>query len=98
MFEDNIRVFYNKNDPVAKLEILKGPFSGIVFSYGAVSFPESADGEDEHILKFEYDIVSGSPSDLTSFENEIGQMLINIIRATIDAGDSLIYSGGVDEN
>lgn len=75
---------------VAHLKIKEGPFEGVVYTYGAVSFPD----EKESLLRFEYDIVMGDVgTKLPEFEKLVGDILLDIIRRGLEE-KSIVYSGG----
>lgn len=83
------------NDEVVQL--LEGPFVGIAYKYGKV---ELVPDEQNDILrvKFEYDIMNDQePSDVQQFEIYIGHILYDLIMEQLQQ-NSIVYTGGVDEN
>jgi len=77
------------DDSTAALTILSGDDAGIQFKFGQVDF-----GEEEPVLNFEYDIISGTPVDLKAFEDSIAQLLILMIEQSIKE-NSTVFAGGV---
>jgi hypothetical protein len=83
---------------VAALQLTEGDFSGIIFSYGKVSFEE--DHENEKLkVNFDYEIHDdkGLAFDKQVFEKELGDFLIELIVWGAEQ-NSIVYTGGTDEN
>lgn len=76
------------------IKLTSGEFSGIIYSYGAVSFEE---GTDEAKMKFDYDVYTGVVADHKNFEQVIGNVLIDILTEQL-AKNEIVYTGGIDEN
>lgn len=75
------------------VELLEGPYAGVVYKYGKVQLIE--DGE--HLrIKFEYNLLDGSKLD-NEFVQYIGPILTEMIEEGV-LNNSLVYTGGVDEN
>jgi hypothetical protein len=81
-------------DGYFKLKFTEGPFSDIIFSLGRVELLEE---DDQARLGFDYNILSGVPEDKNAFETACGDLLVQMITEGLEK-QSLIYSGGVDEN
>ena len=88
----------SKYDGKEALQLTCEPYSGIIFSYGKVSFTED---EENSVLKmhFEYEIHDRANKvfDVKIFENYLGDLLQELIHEGIEE-NSLTYTGGVDEN
>jgi hypothetical protein len=83
---------------ITALQLTTGPFSGIIFSYGGVSFEENK--EKDHLkVHFDYEIHDGEPEnfDKAAFEKELGDFIIELTIYGLQQ-QSLVYKGGVDEN
>jgi len=75
------------------VELLEGPYAGVVYKYGKVQLIE--DGE--HLrIKFEYNLPDGSKLD-NAFVQYIGPILSEMIEEGV-LNNSLVFTGGVDEN
>lgn len=77
------------------IEITSGPYEGIVFKYGKVSLVEEGDGL---VIKFQYETPGNAdcPKD-NAFIKFIGDILTELIETGI-AKNSIVYTGGTDEN
>lgn len=81
-------------DGYFKLKFTEGPFSDIIFNLGKVEFHE----EDDHArLSFTCNILSGIVKDKDAFDIACGNLLVEMITEGLE-NQSLIYSGGVDED
>jgi hypothetical protein len=80
------------------LMLTEGEHSGIIFSYGRVSFEEDKEN-DKLRVKFDYTIHEQEPESLdkVAFEKELGDFLMELMQYGIIKND-LVYTGGVDEN
>jgi hypothetical protein len=67
-----------KNEELARIELTDEPWCDIIYHYNTVSL----DGTNEGVLKFDYDIDSGTIPDgrLIEFETVIGDILQKIIK------------------
>ena len=75
------------------VELLEGPYKGIVYKYGRVQLIEDGD----HLrIKFEYSLQDGSKLD-NEFVQYIGPILTELIEEGV-FNNSLVYTGGVDED
>lgn len=72
------------------------PYEGIIYSYGKVELLEEGDSLR---LKFDYEIIDDNSIDVDeqAFKQEIGDILVEMIEEGV-AKNSLVYTGGVDEN
>jgi len=89
----------NRKNGMDAIKLLEEPFSGIIYSYGRVSFEED-EANDKLRLSFEYEIHDKNGKEFTDskpFEKYIGDLLQELIHQGI-AENSLTYTGGVDEN
>ena len=81
------------------IKLTSGKFSGIIYSYGEVSFVEE---DDQARLKFDYDIHYScddlvSKLDMEDFPTVIGNILVDLITEQL-ARNEIVYTGGIDEN
>ena len=79
-----------------RLKLTEGPYAGIIFSYGKVSFDES----DDHCkMNFEYEVHEddGVTYIKEELEQYLGEMLQLIIIEQLQK-NMVSYTGGVDEN
>ena len=83
---------------VLALMLTEGEFSGIIFSYGRVSFEEDKQN-DRLRVKFAYTIHEEEPENLDheAFKNELGDFLMELMMYGVINND-IVYTGGVDEN
>ena len=89
-------VLESKYNGKEAIKLTSEPYSGIIFSYGKVSFNEV----DEQLrLAFEYEIHDNANKgfDKRIFEQYLGELLEQLIYEGIEK-NSLVYTGGVDEN
>ena len=92
-------VVENRQSGLDAIKLLEEPFSGIIYSYGKVSFDEDEENF-KLTIKFDYEILDNAGkefSDPKPFENYIGDILQELIHIGIQE-NSLTYTGGVDEN
>lgn len=73
------------------IKINSGPFAGISYILGEVTFPD----EDEPILQFQYDIVEGMPEDREAFEKFVGDALVEMLRKSLEE-HSTVFKGGTE--
>lgn len=77
------------------IEIIRGPFKGIIYRYGKVGFnPEDKEDEERLTLAYEYDIIS-LPEHLQKqeiedeqfyfFENMLGDILVEILEHDLES-------------
>lgn len=66
------------------------PWIGVQYTIGEVSFPD----ENEPIMSFEYDIISGVVEDRPAFEKYVGDSLVEMIIAGLE-DSSVVFKGGV---
>jgi len=89
-------VLENTKPGEERIKLTEGSYSGIIFSYGKVTFDEQGDTCKMH---FEYDVhdAAGVPYVQSEFEQAIGQLLQLIIVEQLSKNE-VVYTGGVDEN
>jgi hypothetical protein len=75
-----------------KVKIQSGEFTGIIFNFGKVEFPD----ENEPILKFEYNLLEGAVEDSRKqiFEKTMGDMLVDLLRKAMEQKE-ISFKGGV---
>lgn len=80
------------------IKLHETPYSGIIISYGKVSFNEDEEN-DKLCIAFEYDLIEDNDQeyDLKEFENYIGELLQEMIAFEMTR-NNLIFTGGTDEN
>jgi hypothetical protein len=89
----------SKTTGLEAIKLLEDPYSGIIFTYGKVSFEED-DPNDHLMIKFDYDILY-DPLDerkefvKEDFEQYIGDLLQELLRKEL-AKNNVTYTGGVD--
>ena len=91
-------VVENRKDGMDAIKLLEEPFSGIIYTYGRVSFDED-EANDKLTIAFEYDIIDKAGKDFGSmepFENYIGNILQELIHEGIQQ-NNLTYTGGIDD-
>jgi hypothetical protein len=92
-------VLESKKDGLQAIKLTKEPYSGIIYSYGKVSFTPDEENDRLH-LHFEYEIHDKNDKEFGSmdpFEEYIGDILQEIIHEGVRE-NSITYTGGVDEN
>lgn len=86
------------------IKLLEDPYSGIIFTYGKVSFEED-DANDHLKIKFDYDILhdpAAAPNNerkgfvKKNFEQYIGDLLQELLHEEL-AKNNVTYTGGVDD-
>lgn len=78
------------------IKLTSGPYSGIIYSYGKVSFDEQDD--DTCKLNFEYEVHENHMEyDKKEFEFYIGELLQYIMMDELQR-NNITYTGGIDEN
>lgn len=73
------------------LKVASGQFGGTMFTLGKIMFPD----EDEPILQYEINYISEPPSDQPTFEQEVGNFIVEMIMKQLEEG-KVVYSGGTD--
>lgn len=80
----------DENDQAWNIRILEGMYSETIIQYGAIAFNETEQG----VMTFNYNIISSPDPDLTeadlSLQECVGDILQEIIRASIEADDGTI--------
>jgi hypothetical protein len=89
----------SKTTGLEAIKLLEDPYSGIIFTYGKVSFEED-DANDHLKIKFDYDILydpldERKGSDPKQFEQYIGDLLQELLHEEL-AKNNVTYTGGVD--
>jgi hypothetical protein len=83
--------FNNEGENVIAIEITDGEFTGTIFSYGEVSFPDP----DQPILSFYYTVhESNQDTESDRFKNTIGDMLTEMIEESLKDKET-IFKGGI---
>lgn len=86
----------SRKSGVTALKLTDGPYKGIIYSYGKVSFDEEGD---TCKLNFDYEIQDASSTNYVTeeFEQYIGDLLQFIIMDQLQKNE-VVYTGGTDEN
>lgn len=90
----------SKTSGLEAIKLLEDPYSGIIFTYGKVSF--DVDEANDHLkIKFDYDILHDPINPRTGFvkeefENYIGDLLQELLHQEI-AKNNVTYTGGIDD-
>jgi hypothetical protein len=94
----------SKTTGLDAIKLLEDPYSGIIFTYGKVSF--DVDDANDHLkIKFDYDILfdpAESPNNprkgfvKEDFEQYIGDLLQDLLHEEI-AKNNVTYTGGIDD-
>ncbi len=74
------------------IELLEGPYEGIIYKYGRVEFIEESDSLR---IRFDYELADGTKLD-DKFVQYIGPILSELIEQGV-MNNSITYTGGVDE-
>jgi hypothetical protein len=89
---------------VDAIKLLAEPYSGIIVSYGKVSFDTiRGDADEEHVtMKFDYTMHESAGKDFTAkqlkdFEVYLGEFLRDLIIYGIKE-NNIAYTGGVDDS
>lgn len=88
------QVVGHTEDGLEKINFTNNEFSDIIFSLGRVQFIEV---DNEPRLSFEYDVYENSGYDKDEFEKIIAEFIVQKIEEGLK-DNSLVYTGGVDEN
>jgi len=73
------------------VELLKGPWKGVVYEYGGVQFaPDEAN--QRLVVRFTYKIHSGTVWRKNKFKNHIGDILLEILRQQMQDGTLKVRS------
>ena len=114
----NIKDFYKfikdpKNDTIEKsIEIIAGPFEGLVYRYGSFRFKKPEEGEDHPRAQYTFDILHipeeirdvEYPDEMKeSFDRLLGEILIDIVMRKIENDKREEYDnsngkGDIDES
>lgn len=89
-------VVESKSSGISAIKLLEEPYSGIIFTYGKVSFDED-DVNVKLKINFEYEILDSASKewDKELFEEYLGDFLQELIRDGIEQ-NNLTYTGGTD--
>ena len=95
--EPPIVVVENRKTGHDALRLTDGPYKGMIYTYGKVSFDE--EGTEKVHMNFEYDIIQddGVTYNEDEFVEYIGHILQHLINKQLQE-NSITYTGGIDEN
>ena len=106
MTQSNLRyaTVQSKTTGLDAIKLLEEPYSGIIFTYGKVSF--DVDEAKDHLkIKFDYDILHdplASPNNARGgfveeeFQQYIGDLLQELLHQEIEK-NNVTYTGGIDD-
>jgi hypothetical protein len=78
-----------------KLKFTDNEFRDIVFSIGKVSFDEK-DGE--HTMRYQYDVLEHKdPYEKDLLDKAVGDLVMHLLEEGVK-DNSLVYTGGIDED
>jgi hypothetical protein len=86
MKNKNYDVLPDNDQYHAVIEITEGPYAGIKFKFGTISFKEV---DDDGILSYNYDIITGQPEDMKKFDHAVGDILSDIITEYAEEQDAI---------
>jgi hypothetical protein len=79
-----------------KLKFTSNEFRGIIFTIGKVSFDDK--GEAGTIMNYHYDVLEHSePFEKDLLDKAVGDLVMHLLEEGVK-DNSLVYTGGVDEN
>jgi hypothetical protein len=89
-------VLENSKTGQERIKLTQGKYSGIIFSYGKVSFEEMGD---TCKMNFEYEVHEddGVTYIKEELEHYLGDLLQSILMEQLIKND-VVYTGGIDEN
>lgn len=90
-------VMENRHNGLQAIKLTEEPFSGIMYTYGKVTFDED-EGNNAATLNFEYEVLDWANKDMTDmspFERYIGDILQELIHEGIRE-NNLTYTGGTE--
>lgn len=74
---------YKSDSDLFGVEILKGEFAGVHYTYGTLNFPDDENGDGSYTISFDYDIREKSElvteSNKEKFEQTIGDVLNSVL-------------------
>jgi len=90
-------VMENRHNGLQAIKLTEEPFSGIMYTYGKVSFDEDAENNTATI-NFEYEVLDWAHKemlDLVPFEQMLGDILQELIHEGV-RDNNLTYTGGTE--
>lgn len=95
MTDDDYEIVGNLPNGAHKLKFTSNEFRGIIFTVGKVSFEEK---DDETVMHYNYDVVEHSePYEKDLLDKAVGDLVMYLLKEGVE-DNSLVYTGGVDEN
>lgn len=84
------------------IRILEGMYNETVVQYGAISVgDETKDGSGDHVLNFNFEIISSPDPDLSpddvELQHVVGDILLEIIKTSIERNDGSMAIKDVDD-
>jgi hypothetical protein len=95
MTDDDFEIVGHLPNGSHKLKFTSNEFKGIIFTIGKVSFEEK---NDEMHMNFQYDVLEHSePFEKDLLDKAVGDLVMHLLEEGVK-DNSLVYTGGVDEN
>jgi mitochondrial fission protein ELM1 len=88
---NDVKVDYNR-DLTPTITVINGEFTGIQFRFGKVWFEDEM--AEQPVMQFQYEVLSGAPSDVAKFQHEIAHLLHSLLVEQLESG-TITYTGGV---
>ena len=96
MTDDDFEIIGHLPNGAHKLKFTSNEFQSIIFTIGKVSFEEQA--EAGTIMHYQYDVVEHSePFEKDLLDKAVGDLVMYLLEEGVK-DNSLVYTGGVDEN
>lgn len=95
MTDDDFEIVGHLPNGAHKLKFTSNEFQGIIFTIGKVSFEEK---NDKTVMHYQYDVVEHSePFEKDLLDKAVGDLVMHLLEEGVK-DNSLVYTGGVDEN
>lgn len=96
MIDDDYEIVGHLPNGAHKLKFTSNEFQGIIFTIGKVSFEDKA--EAGTVMHYQYDVVEHSePFEKDLLDKAVGDLVMHLLEEGVK-DNSLVYTGGVDEN
>ncbi len=96
MTSDDYEIIGHLTNGAHKLKFTSDEFQGIIFTIGKVSFEDKA--ESGTIMHYQYDVLEHSePYEKDLLDKAVGDLVMHLLDEGVK-DNSLVYTGGIDEN
>ena len=96
MTDDDFEIVGHLPNGAHKLKFTSNEFEGIIFTIGKVSFEDQ--DEAGTIMHYQYDVLEHSePYEKDLLDKAVGDLVMYLLEEGVK-DNSLVYTGGVDEN